>query len=38
MTKSLLFLRTEATYPEQKTSSVNIKKEVPINKRPRTKN
>ena len=36
--KRLLFLRTEATYPEQKTSSVNIKKEVPINKRPRTKN
>ena len=36
--KRLLFLRIAATDPEQKTSSVNIKKEVPINKRPRTKN
>ena len=34
----LFFLRIEATDPEQKTISVNIKKEVPINKRPRIKN
>ena len=34
----LFFLRIVATDPEHKTISVNTKKEVPINKRPRIKN